>query len=252
MIQLLVAGNPQLDLDAFLEALAGKVDHVRVTSLCEAARCACEGTDVVLLECREEPPEALRALREMRSAVATAGTPVLALAGPVEAIEALGAGVTAISRRPSDPALVAEEVQRLTGKGAEGKTDLELLPDFITLELPERGLAEKMADLMGRGARLVLQVAPDGLRLVVVGEEPVVLDVPTSLSDGPLVLNAGIRWAVATGGELVAAYPIHCIEVYSSLPCLDEFSQEAPSLRQALRRAQEGPQDAAREVALSN
>ena len=53
-------------------------------------------------------------------------------------------GATAISRAPSDAAVVAEEIRRLSGKRAEGKTDLQFLPDWITLELPD-GPAKEMA-----------------------------------------------------------------------------------------------------------
>ena len=225
MTQLVIAGNPQFDLDAFLEALAGKVDHTTVASLTEAARRAREGAAVVLLECREEPRQALQALQEMRSAVETADTPVLALTGLVEGLEALSMGATAISRAPFDEALVAEEIRRLTGKRAEGKTDLQFLPDWITLELPD-GPAKEMADRMAKANRLALQISPECLRLMVEGEEPMALQIPMSW-DGPLTLNAGIRWVIACDDEFVGAYPIDCIQVYAGcLPPLGQTTDE--------------------------
>ena len=225
MTQLLLAGRPQFDLDAFSEGLAGKVDYMTVASLTEAARRAREGAAVVLLECREEPRQALQALQEMRSAVETVDTPVLALTGLVEGIEALSMGATAISHAPSDAALVAEEIRRLAGKGAEGKTDLQFLPDWITLELPD-GAAKEMADRMARANHLVLQISPECLRLVAEGEEPMALEIPMSW-DGPLTLNAGIRWVMACDDEFIGAYPIDCIQVYAQcLPPLGQTTNE--------------------------
>ena len=123
MTRLLVAGNLQLDLDGFLDELAGSADHVQFAALSEAAQLASQA-DVVLLEAREHPRQALWVLRALRQQVGTVDTPVLVLADPIGAIEALGAGATAISRAPSDPATVAAEVKRLAGKSAQGGSRL--------------------------------------------------------------------------------------------------------------------------------
>ena len=46
------------------------------------------------------------------------------------------------------------------------------------------------------------------------GEEPIALEIPM-FWDGPLTLNAGIRWVIACDGKFVDAYPIDCIQVYA-------------------------------------
>jgi len=214
MIRLLAAGNLQLDLDALVQALAGAVDHVQVAALAEAAKLAPQA-DVVLIEARGQP-QALQALRALRSQPETARVPVLALTDLQGVIEALGAGATAVSRAPSDPAVVAEEVQRLVGRTAEGGTALRFRPDMITIDIPDPDEAGRMARLIAGAARLVLQISPSGVRLLAQGRRPVVLDIPMCWD--ALALNAGAQWAVACGGRILAARPISRLELFAGTP----------------------------------
>ena len=220
MIRLLAAGEFQLDLDALIQALAGAVDRVQVATLPEVAGLASQA-EVVLVEARTRPEEALRALRALRSQPETASIPVLVLTDLAGAIEALGAGATAISRAPSDPATVAEEVRHLVGRPAGGGTTLRFRPDLITIDIPDPDEAGRMARLIAGTARLVLQVSPYGVRFLALGEEPVVLDIPMCWE--ALELVTGARLAVACGGRILTTRSIDRLELFAGmLPPLDE------------------------------